>query len=83
MQIIPENPRWYAGVEENFVSFSDNSSSGEETDSRGVLLLISGLSEGIEPLVKVEVLSFFGTSSVIGSMFAIFEKLKHTFNLRD
>ena len=74
MQIIPENPRWYAGVEDNFVSFSDNSSSGGEIDSNGVLLLISGLSEGIEPLVKVELLSFFGASSVIGSMLTIFWK---------
>ena len=38
---IPENPRWYPELDGTFVSFSVNSSSGEDTNSNGVLTLIS------------------------------------------
>ena len=40
---IPENPRWYPELDGTFVSFSVNSSSGEDTNSNGVLMLISAL----------------------------------------
>ena len=38
---IPENPRWYPELDGNFVLFSLKSSSGEDTNSNGVLTLIS------------------------------------------